>query len=97
MNFSKIEANIIDYFTNKSKQITVNVIFDLENNICSIHLKKENDDILDFVKFQDLNFIFKLLNTEKIDVKDEFYSSGCETCDFGAKSEVKILAYDIVI
>lgn len=44
-----------------------------------------------FISFEFLSEISELLGTKKIDIRDQWYESGCETCDYGSSDNATIL------
>ena len=93
-----VKLEIINYFALKSKgycEITCKVSID--NDICKVNLSKMYEGIQDKVNFEDLTWLSKLLNTTKINMGDRYYSSGCDTCDYGSRDELTITCLDIKI
>ena len=51
----------------------------------------------DFVNFDFLSLISEKLGTKKIDLENEYYQPGCESCDYGSVSSVTIVAKDVTV
>lgn len=49
-----------------------------------------------FMTFELLCKVSELLQTKSIDLKDEYYSPGCETCDYGSSAEATIVIRNAV-
>jgi hypothetical protein len=45
-----------------------------------------------FISFAFLSQISELLSTKDISLQDEYYTPGCDTCDFGSSSSASIVA-----
>lgn len=98
MNKEKLSKTIIEHFNKISSgydDLITTILF--EDKICSIKLKKMYQGLGDLVSFENLTWLSKLLNTDKINLKDEFYNRGCDSCDYGSTQSVTIVCEDIKI
>lgn len=94
MEKDKLIKEITEYFdTIEDGTVTVDVV----DSICKIHLCKMYQGLGDWVSFKNLSWLSKLLNTDNINLENDEYSSGCETCDYGSSHEVDIVCKDIKI
>lgn len=101
MNREELTTKITEYFIdqaeNKSKDyhssFKVSVSWSEENK-CIIHLSQQYEGIGSLCDFARLSWLSELLGTEKIDLENQYYQSGCETCDWGSVDEVDIICYE---
>lgn len=47
--------------------------------------------------FATMKWLSELLNTEKIDIKDQHHTPGCDTCDYGSTDSASLVCYDVRI
>jgi len=73
----------------------VDVSFEKDDTRCTVHLQKMHEGIGDWVNFERLTWLSKLLNTEKINLGRNHYTPGCDTCDHGSKDEIDIVCDNI--
>ena len=92
---------IEDYFKNnctgysRLEEGNVKLTFDKDDTRCVIHLEKMYKDIGDWVNFERLTWLSKLLNTQNINLGQSRYTRGCDTCDYGSRDEIDITCDDI--
>lgn len=87
-----LEKTITDYFMETQKgKITVTFLDDT----CTVHLSKMYEGLGDWVSFKNLSWLSKTLGTEEINLKNEYYQPGCDTCDWGSEHEVDIVCLNI--
>lgn len=101
MSYTDLEEKIIAYFEKRAKDlnesITINVKFDLQNAICTVQLKKMYQGIGQFTSFKDLSYLSELLGTEEINLENEDYYGGCDSCDWGSSDKVDIVCNNIKV
>jgi hypothetical protein len=88
---SKIEEYFLECGPSDAK---VKVEF-REDKTCRVHLSKMYEGLGGWVKFSNLNWLSSVLNTEEIDLQDERYTPGCETCDYYSSTEVTIVCRNV--
>jgi hypothetical protein len=69
----------------------------IEDKTCTIHISKMYHGLGKMVSFQALNWLSKLLGTDQIDLKNEDYRGGCESCDWGSEHSVDIVCKNITL
>ncbi len=93
MTKEQVIKEVTEYFTSQSRSLgddfKMSVTFP-DDTTCVVYLKQMYEGIGKLASFANLNYLSKLLNTEKIDICDENYTSGCETCDYGSSSSLYI-------
>ncbi len=80
---------------NLSNEYRINFTF--EDNNCEIYFEKEYNGIEDMVSFETILFLSKILGTSKININDEDFTGGCETCDYGSRHRATFICKDIKI
>ena len=74
-----------------------NVLVIVQGTTCTIHLSKMYQGLGKLISFQNLNWLAYLLGTEKIDLENDTYTPGCESCDWGSQHSVDIVCRDIKV
>lgn len=74
---------------------TIQVVFNEEAKTCTVHISKMYEGLGKMVSFKALSWLSEQLNTEEIDLENESYSSGCESCDWGSEHSVDIVCTNI--
>lgn len=94
-----VKREIEKYFEDRCKylyeKIKIKVSFSKNDSHCVIHLEKMYEGIAEFTSFKDLTWISNLLGTEEINLKNNSFSGGCETCDYGSSDEVDIVCFKV--
>ncbi len=96
---SKVEGlkeEIINYFNSDKahgpngwhSDLKVDVF--VEDTTWKIHLQQMYEGLSSIASFKNLQWLATLLGTDKIDVGDQNYRSGCESCDYGSSDELTI-------
>jgi hypothetical protein len=62
---------------------------------CTVHIQKMYHGLGNMVSFKALNWLSDKLGTEEINLRNEYYREGCDTCDFGSSHEVDIVCTNI--
>lgn len=83
------------YVESLSDHYEVNYKF--EKTSCEISFKKEYSGIEEMVSFDTILFLSKLLGTSKINIDNEDFVGGCETCDWGSRHSAVFICKDIKI
>ncbi len=73
--------------------IKVTVTFD--NTTCTVGLSKMYHGLGALISFANMKWLSDLLGTEKIDIRNEDYSPGCDSCDYGSSHSVDFVCQDI--
>jgi len=87
VNREQIASEIKTYLKSKSRDyrsIAEDVEVSFDGNTCTVRAESMYE--LRGLSFQDMKWFSELLKTEKINVRDEGYSPGCESCDFGSSA-----------
>jgi len=58
---------------------------------CTVSVSKMYLGLGDLVSFANMKWLSELLGTEAIDLRNEFYREGCETCDYGSEHSVNFV------
>ena len=61
------------------------------------HLKKMYQGLGSWISFENLNWLSNLLGTEKINIRNEHYRRGCDSCDWGSEHNADIICQEITI
>lgn len=72
-----------------------NVDVSFKGSTCIIYLSKMYEGLGDWVSYKNLNHLSKLLKTNNINLQNEFYAEGCESCDWGSLHKVDIVCSNI--
>jgi len=76
---------------------TIKVDINKENKTCTVHIAKMYQGLGKMVSFKALTKLSQLLGTEEIDLENEDYRGGCESCDWGSEHSVDIVCRNITI
>lgn len=87
-----LEKIIKDYFTEVQHG---KIIVTFPEGNCNVHLSKTYEGLGDWVSFKTLSWLSKILGTEEINLRNEHYREGCDTCDWGSEHEVDIVCLNI--
>lgn len=71
--------------------ITVSIV----DKTCKVHISKMYQGLGKMVSFKALSWLSELLGTEEIDLENENYRGGCESCDWGSEHSVDIVCKNI--
>lgn len=93
----EIKKKIEEYFDEQGKKdysaVKVTVYFD--STTCTVGLSKMYHGLGALVSFANMKWLSDLLGTEKIDIRNEDYSPGCDSCDYGSSHSVDFVCQDI--
>jgi hypothetical protein len=93
----EISKQIETYFDEQAKKgynsVTVKVTFADKN--CTVTISKMYEGLGNLVSFANMQWLSTLLGTDKIDLRNEYYREGCETCDYGSEQSVDFFCQDI--
>jgi hypothetical protein len=97
-NQDKLIQDITEYFNalNESferPKITVS----FKENQCVVHISKMYHGLGNLVSFSALKWLSEKLKTDKINLENEYYREGCESCDWGSEHCVDIKCYDVQV
>lgn len=67
----------------------------IEDKTCTIHISKMYEGLGKMVSFKALSWLSEKLGTEEIDLENEDYRGGCESCDWGSEHSVDIVCKNI--
>lgn len=99
MSTEQIEEKIIAYYTERCasnyEKLQIDVRFLNDNKDCTIELSKMYEGIGAFVSFKDLTWISNLLGTDQIDLENQFFRRGCDSCDYGSSDNVSIVCKNV--
>ncbi len=102
---SKVEE-VKEYFKSKDRYVVngygmgcTDVAVDVftDGSTYTIHLQKMYEGIGYLVSLKNLEGLSKILGTDRIDIGDEDYSSGCSTCDYGSSSTITLRCYGVAL
>jgi hypothetical protein len=87
-----------DYFDSLNEsyerpKITVS----FNKNECIVHISKMYHGLGKLVSFSALKWLSEKLGTDKINLENEYYIEGCESCDWGSEHSVDIKCYDVQV
>lgn len=90
-----LEEQIVGYFNERLSSKYAYSDFETEvafkdSGTIVVTLRKMYHFEGDVVSFADLKFLSELLGTDEINVGNESYSPGCETCDHGSRAEIDL-------
>jgi len=96
----ELSTKIVEYFSSKCeteprKKASITVSF--TNDTCTVHLKKMYQGLGSWISFENLNWLSNLLGTEKINIRNEHYRRGCDSCDWGSEHNADIICQEITI
>ena len=76
-----------------SSDLIVDVTYNEKNNNaeCIIHIKKMYHGLGNLVSFVTLSWLSEKLKTKDINLQNEYYASGGDTCDYGSSHSVDII------
>lgn len=97
-NQEKITKDITEYFNSINdcfEKPEISVSFN--ENHCTVHVSKMYHGLGKLVSFSVLKWLSEKLGTEKIDLENEDYREGCDTCDYGSEHSVDIKCYNIQV
>lgn len=72
---------------------TIKVSF--ADKTCTIHISKMYRGLGKMISFKALSHLSELLGTDEIDLDNENYRGGCESCDWGSEHSVDIVCKNI--
>lgn len=64
---------------------------------CTIHITKMYEGLGKLVSFQALKWLSEKLGTDQINLENENYRPGCDTCDYGSEHSVDINCLNVQI
>lgn len=67
------------------------------NNDCSIHVSKMYHGLGNLISFDNMKWLSNLLKTDNINLRDEYYKTGCDTCDYGSSHSVDFICKNIIM
>ena len=92
----ELKKKIVEYFEEQSKKdyshVDVEVRFD--DKTCVVGLSKMYHGLGALVSFANMKWLSDLLGTDKIDLQNEDYRPGCDTCDYGSEHSVEFVCQD---
>lgn len=93
----EIKKKIEDYFDEQGKKYysAVKVTVSFDNTTCTVGLSKMYHGLGALISFANMKWLSDLLGTEKIDIRNEDYSLGCDSCDYGSSHSVDFVCQDI--
>lgn len=95
-----LSKDIQDYFEGISESYekpTIKVVINKENKTCTVHIAKMYQGLGKLVSFKALTKLSQLLGTDEIDLENEDYRGGCESCDWGSEHSVDIECKNITL
>ena len=99
-NETELEKLITDHFCNNGRAPTRLEDAEIEvafyQDTVTVTLKKMYSGIAEWVNFDDMSFLSDLLKTKNINLQNEYYSGGCESCDFGSSNSIDIVCSNAV-
>jgi hypothetical protein len=94
----ELAKEIVSYFEildDNFERAKIQVVFNEESQTCTVHIAKMYEGLGNLVSFKALSWLSEQLNTEEIDLKNESYYPGCESCDWGSEHSVDIVCVNI--
>jgi|SRR6185436_11903523 len=64
---------------------------------CTVHISKMYHGLGEIVSFANMKWLSELLGTDNINLCNESYTQGCESCDWGSQHTVDFVCKDISI
>lgn len=92
-DIEKLSEEIKEYFEGISESYekpTIKVDINKEKKTCTVHIAKMYQGLGKLISFKALNKLSELLGTEEIDLENDDYRSGCDSCDWGSEHSVDI-------
>ncbi len=96
------KAEIVEYFTAKERwseeycmgqNDTKCDVTETDTEVCVRVSKMYNDGIGHLASFTNMQWLSNLLGTDRINVGDRDYRSGCDSCDYGSEESLVLTAY----
>jgi len=92
-----LQEEIVTYFKNQDRHVTVKVTLNEASKTCSIDLKVSGRGLGGLASFKNLKWLSETLKTDDIDIRDEYQNPGCDTCDHGSSTEANIYCKNISV
>jgi len=95
-----LSKDIKEYFEGLSESYekpNIEVDFNEKNKTCTVHIAKMYHGLGKLVSFKALTKLSQLLGTDEIDLENDSYRGGCESCDWGSEHSVDIECKNISI
>ena len=84
-----LENKIKEYF--QEIDMSADISVKVQNNTCTISISKMYEGLGGLISFKALSWLSQLLSTEEINLYNEDYQSGCDSCDYGSSHDVDIV------
>lgn len=68
-----------------------------DDKTCTIHISKMYQGLGKMISFKALTKLSDVLGTDEIDLENEHYRGGCESCDWGSEHSVDIVCKNITL
>ena len=91
----ELSEKIEKYFMETGEGGTVTVSFN--QDICTVHLSKMYRGLGNWISFKNMNWLSKLFDTDLINVRNEHYREGCESCDWGSEHSADLICQKIMV
>lgn len=95
-----LSKDIKDYFEGISESYekpTIEVDINADKKTCTVHISKMYQGLGKLVSFKALSWLSDQLGTDEIDLENEDYRGGCESCDWGSEHSVDIECKNITL
>jgi hypothetical protein len=97
-NVEQLKEDIKEYFEKKAddyERPKVKIDLDTQAKICTVHICKMYQGLGGLVSFQNLSWLSNQLGTDQINLENDDYQPGCESCDWGSQHSVDIVCKNI--
>lgn len=97
-DIKELSKDIQEYFEGISESYekpTIKVDINEEKKTCTVSISKMYQGLGKLVSFKALSKLSELLGTDEIDLENESYHEGCESCDWGSEHSVDIVCKNI--
>jgi hypothetical protein len=87
--------SFIEGFSESYESPTITVRIDVYDKTCTIHISKMYEGLGRMTSFKALSGLADKLGTDEINLENEDYRSGCDSCDWGSEHSVDIVCKNI--